>query len=252
MNNALNKNILIAIILIFGISAGILGYLKYKNETTPIPSPTPAQPPEVWETYTNSQLGFSIKYPQMVYGVYRCEPLKPFYVPLKIFEDNENGIAYLTEEYYHEAPYNSELNDYTGPCKKITYTLESLKKEKGKYGNPYLARVFIIKNIKNETDLNKFVKDNYGSGCFVEKKVLWKSQEGVYDIVLKGEDWDKETSLGTTACPISGDYKILYSPEKGKLMSVGLGQECGFGTDYNNQKTYKCYDKEIINSFKFN
>jgi hypothetical protein len=264
-----NKYIIIAIILIFGIGAGILGYLRNKKLTPPIasvspapiqspatsPSPTPnpalTPPPEIWKTYTNSQLGFSIKYPQMVYGVYRCSPNKPFYVPLKAFEDNKNGIVYITEEYYYEAPYNGELNKYTGPCEKITYSLESLIKEREKYSNPFLARVFVIKSIKNDTELNKFIKDNYGSGCLIGSKSPWKPQEGVYEIEIRGEDWNKGSDLGTTTCPINYKYKVLYAPEKNnKVMSVGLGQECGFETDPASE-SHKCYDDEMIDGFKF-
>ncbi len=218
------------------------------SSNSPIATITP--PSEVWETYTNSQLGFSIKYPQTVYGVYRCSPNKPFYVPLKVFEDNKNGIVYISEEYFYEAAYNGELNEYTGPCEKITYSLESLTKEKESNGNPFLVRVFVIKNVKNDTELNKFIKDNYGSGCLVGSKNPWKQQNGVYEITIKGEDWDKGTDLGNTTCPINSNTKVLYAPKKNKAMSVSLGQECGFGTDPNSQ-FYRCYDDKMINSFKF-
>lgn len=277
MNNKINSNnkqIIIAIILILGIGAGILGYLQYRNKTSPVPSISPiasvspsisttpafTPPPEVWETYTNSQLGFSIKYPQMVLGVYRCSPYKPFNVPVKIFEDNKDGIIYMAEEYYYEAPYSSELNDYTGPCEKIIYSLESLKKIRnnvvdinGKVQvneNPFLTRVFVIKNINNNIELTKFIKNTYGSGCIAGSKNIWNQQKGVYEIVIKGEDWDKGADLGTTTCPINAVIKVLYAPEKNKIMSVILGQECGFGTDASSQ-SYKCYDEEMINSFRF-
>lgn len=268
------KYILIAVILIFIISGGILEYFLNKKEPVPVSQkkdiekeeikeeeiapvvPTPSE--EKWETYVSSQLGFSIKYPQMVYGVYKCSPQKPFYVPLKVFEDNENGIIYITEEYYYEVKYDSELNEYTGPCEKIINSLESLNEQRAiivdindkvnlNY-NPFLTRVFVIKNVKNDAELNKFIKDNYGSGCFVEKKEPWE-QKGVYEIKIKGEDWGKGADLGMTTCPWNYVYKILYAPEKNKLMSVNLGQECGFTTDLT--KNYKCYDDEIIANFKF-
>lgn len=252
-----NKYILIVGILIL-IGGGILAYSQKKENDITIPTPSassaPVQspafssiptltpPPEIWETYTNSELGFSIKYPQMVYGSpYRCSPYKPFYVPIKVFEDNKNTITYITQEYYYQAPYSEELKDYTGPCEKITYSLKILQDKKG-WG-------ILIRNIKNETELNKFIKDSYGSGCFIENKTPWK-QNGVYDIIIKGEDWDKFPGPGDTTCSSNYKYKILYTPEKNKIMSVNLGQECSFvinpGTEL-----FKCYDDEMINSFKF-
>lgn len=270
VNISINKNVLIVAILISGIGAGILGYLQYKNNVIPRPSaspsasvppvissssaptPTITPPPEVWETYTNSQLGFSIKYPQMVYGVYKCEPKKSFYTPVKIFEDNGNGITYVTQEYYYQAPYSSELRDYTGPCEKITYSLESLKKEKEEYGNPFLAWVINIKNIKNDVELNKFIKDYYGSTCSIEKKTPWKQQEGVYEITLKGEDWDKEIKSEAAACRLAmSPLVILYKPGIQKIMSVDLGQGCVFGIIETDGKDYQCNDINMINTFRF-
>ncbi len=228
-----------------------------KEDIAPPVISTP--PEEVWKTYASAELGFSIEYPKMVYGIYRCSPKKPFWVPLKVFEDKENGIVYITEEYYYNAPYDGELNKFTGPCEKIINSLEYLKSQRETIidinnkaslnYNPFLTKVFIIKNIKNDIELNKFIKDNYGQGCFVEKKELW-TQKGIYEIKIKGEDWGPETDLGTTTCPMNYVYKILYAPEKNKIMSVNLGQDCGFTTDYNSEN-YKCYDGEMIDSFKF-
>lgn len=114
---------------------------------------------------------------------------------------------------------------------------------------PFLGWSVVIKNIYDDTELDKFIKENYGQGCLIDKKVPAK-QNGVYEIEIKGEDWDKGADLGTTTCPINSVVRVLYSPPKNKLMSVNLGQECTFGTDYNSD-FYKCYDEEMINSFEF-
>jgi len=270
------KYILIAVLLTFAIGGGILSYLLNKKvavsvsqkedvkkeeiqkeeKTAPI---IPIQPKEEWKKFINTESGFSIKYPEMVYGVYKCSPQKPFYVPLKVFEDNENGIVYITEEYYYD-DWDSELQDNAGSCKKIVNSLKYLNSQReiiidindkaSLNYNPFLTKVFIIKNIKNDIELNKFIKDNYGPGCFAGEKELWK-QVGVYEIKIKGEDWGPKTDLGITSCPWNYTYKILYAPEKNKLMSINLGQECGFGTKYISEESYKCYDNEMIDSFRF-
>ncbi len=163
-----NKYIITAGILIL-IVAGSLGYL-WKKGANPVPSvsPTPTPPKEAWETYTNPQLGFSIKYPQSALGLYRCSPNKPFYAPIKVFEDNKNGVTYITEEYYYQAPFSEKLNDYTEPCNKITYSLEMLQNEWSKNdlqegGQSFNLRSektliglgLLVKDIKNETELNE-------------------------------------------------------------------------------------------------
>lgn len=213
---------------------------------------------EIWKDYNSTELSFSIKIPKIVYGVDRCFSNRTIWVPVKVFEDKENGIAYITQEYYYDN-WDSKLQNHTESCKKIIRTIDSLKEEREVVvqindkvqtnANPFLTWVIIIKDINNDAELNKFIKDTYGFGCFIEKKEPWK-QEGVYEIKIKGEDWDEGTDLGNTTCPFNYTYKILYAPEKNKIMSVNLGQECGFTTDPN-FKLYKCYDEEMIDSFEF-
>ena len=276
--NILNdrKYVLIVVILIFIIGGGILGYFLNKKEPVLVsqkedtkkeevqkgeePAPViPTPPEEKWVKYISSELGFSIEYPEMVYGIYKCSPKKPFYVPLKVFEDNENGIVYITEEYYYN-DWDNETQSNTGSCKKIINSLEYLKSQReitigindkaSLNYNPFLTKVFVIKDIKDDIELDEFIKDNYGSGCFANSKKLL-GENGVYEIEIEGEDWNKGTDLGTTTCPINYVYKVLYAPEKNKAMSVNLGQECGFGTQYISEESYKCYDHEMIDGFKF-
>lgn len=244
-------NYLLILLLVVSLTGNVLFYFKIseleeevqKKEdiTLPIIS-TP--PEEVWKTYTSAELGFSIKYPEMVYGSsYRCDSKKPFYVPLKVFEDDKNEIVYIVKEYFYRGKYDEKLGKYIGPCEKITRSLKSLQ---GGWSGGWSI---LFRIVKNEDELNKFIKDNYGKGCFVGEKELWK-QKGVYKIRIEGEDWGPKTDLGTTTCPWSYNYKILYAPKKNKLMSINLGQECGFGTDYNSED-YKCYDDTMIDSFRF-
>lgn len=280
MSKIKNVNyILIAVLLIFIVCGGILSYFLNKKEPIPISKKEnaeikkekiqkeetapiiPVPPKEIWETYTNSELGFSIKYPQMVAGVDKCSSNEKFYVPLKVFEDNANGIVYITEEYYYD-DWDSETQSRTESCKKIINSLEYLKSQReitvdindgvSLNSNPFLTRVFVIKDIKNDIELDKFIKDNYGPSCF-EKDREQKKHSSVYDIIIKGTDWSKDgDSERVMTCARNYMYKILYAPEKNKAMSVKLGQECGFYViDLTNINSPKCYDDIMIDSFRF-
>ncbi len=256
-------NYLLILFLVISLAGNVLFYFKIgaleneiekisQNENQPITTAKDTAKNEdaditykenttLWEEYTNSQLGFSIKFPQLVSETNGCSN-KPIWVPVKIFDNNENGMVFIIEEYYYDN-WDGESQTKTGPCKKTVYSLELLQE------SPVSGWRILIEDIKNESELNKFIKDNYGPGCFAGKKELWK-QNGVYKIEVDGEDWNRpETNLGTTTCPWSYNYKILYAPEKNKIMSVNLGQECAFGTDPSSN--FKCYDDEIIDSFRF-
>ena len=270
-----NSCILIIVILIFIIGGMVLNYSLNKKDFVPVSKKENIEKEEVqkkkdkdtvvsvpskeiWETYTNSELGFSIKYPQMVAGLYSCSPKKSSWVPIKVFEDKKDGIVYITEEYYY-SDWDRETQSNTGSCKKIINSLELLQKEKeemqkGEFSlwwKPFLGWAISTGNIKNENELNKFIKDNYSSGCFAESRNSWQQQAGVYEIKLNGfkDAKGNNTDLGNAVCPVNYVYKILYISEKDKVMSVKLGQECNFRT--NLTKNYKCYDDKMINSFKF-
>lgn len=257
------KCILIVVILVFVISGVVLGYNWAKTDVVSAPVEKSKEAgesvfPEVrWNKYVNHQLGFSIEFPDNVYGGYRCPSEKTIQVPIRAFEDNENGIVYISQEYYYEAERDDKSGERTGPCEKIINSLERLKNKESILGwlpKPFLGWAILIGEVKNKDKLNKFIKENYGPGCSAEDKKFWKlyHQPGVYNISVGGESDNEETTLGTTSCPGAWTtrYKVLYFPEKNKVMTVNLGQDCNF-FNYFDTEFYQCYDEEMINSFKF-
>lgn len=207
-----------------------------------------------WTSYTNSQLGFSVKIPLEVDSIYRCpDSRQAGNTPLVVFEDNENGSVYISQEYYYDANWSQSKQDFTGECNKISYSLEILKQEEkrqdllGLSSHPFLGWKIIINNPKDDSDIADFIKQNFGSTCVISSKTL--AGDGIYNIKMKGEDWNTVNGFGN--CPINFSYRVIYSPEKHKLMSVILGQECTFGTDPLILSSYQCYDEEMIKSFKF-
>jgi hypothetical protein len=200
----------------------------------------------VWKNYINPNMGFSMKIPSEVSGLYKCPAQETILVPVETFEDNENGVVYISQEYYYKAEWDSRLQEFSGSCKKIEYSsalLESEAEENYTH-KPLLGWAIVVKNIKDESELDGFIKEIYGSGCSAGQKTPW-TQSGVYEIPVLTDG----TDLGNTTCPVgwTSAKKVLYSPKENKIMSVILGQECTFWIKYSS----KCYDEEMVNSFKF-
>lgn len=195
-----------------------------------------------WIKYTNTELGFSMLIPRETNGMVRCSNMSAVNVPVRIFEDNQNGVVYISQEYYYDA-WDNDSQKFTDQCQKIFLALESLK------SNNILAWKIIINNPKNEADVLKYVKDNFGTTCIIKDKDLLPN--GDYKISLIGSDTGNKDEPWYGSCMLNFHYKIIYSPEKHKLMSVALGQECKFGTNPAVASSYQCYDDTMIQSFKF-
>jgi hypothetical protein len=210
-----------------------------------------------WINYSNSVLGFSIKIPLEVPTLYRCDNKQAGNTPLRVFEDNQSGAVYISQEYYYDANWSQAEQKFIGGCDKINYSLELLKREEatkylsGLASHPFLGWKIIIDNPKSENEVDNFVKKNFGSNCGIISKDL--QEDGNYQIKIKGRDLiENGAGVMDENCYTNFVYKIIYSPEKNKLMSTILGQECTFGTDPSIRSSYQCYDDTIIKSFKFN
>jgi hypothetical protein len=208
-----------------------------------------------WIEYSNDTLGFSIKIPPESYGMYRCSPRKAISVPIKIYEDIPNNAVYIAEEYYYSA--DDYGTDNEGECKKTIQSVELFKeeveesKDNGYFNiKPRLGWKMIINNIKEEGDILKYVKENFGTGCITQNKLLKES--GNYEIYLTGDGKKEESDPWWGDCYLNFAYKIIYSPDKQKMMSVVLGQEGTFQTNPEESSTYQYYEDEMLKSFKFN
>jgi hypothetical protein len=238
-----NKNILI---VLFYISLLIISIVFFYNKTKNKNFNLEESNENIeWNLYHNEDLGFSIKVPLKVATVCKCPNNAMVNVPIKIFENDKKGIVYITPEYYYDASWSSEEQKFTKECTKIIYSSDMLEVKEVK--KPFLGWKFNINNIESEEDLLMAIKDNFGSTCEIKDKV--KDEQGNYEISLYGSDWDFNDGL-ESRCMINYSYRIIFCPNKGKMMSVILGQECTFGTDPN-IKSYYCYDEDMINSFRF-
>jgi len=185
-----------------------------------------------WDLYHNEDLGFSMNIPLEVATVYKClDRGEKEYVPVKVFEDNENGLVYMALEYY-----------YDDNCEKVILSPELLE------GIPksFFGWKISINDLNSEDDILDIMKNDFGSSCVID--TMKEKDLGEYKITLKGADWSNENGWGN--CLINYTYDIIYSEKNNKLMSIVLGQECTFGT-YPDSIPYYCYDNDMVKSFSF-
>ena len=230
-----------------------------QEPVAPTPTPLPSQIvrlDETWFQYTNYQLGFSIKFPGTTispYGTckwteengdhsYRPEPL---YVPLKIFEDGDT--TYIAGEYYHEligetkeTGADGTTRSFFAGCQAVMNNLELLRDPENYYQT---AWKIVARAVRDDGELDAFIKSRYGSGCRLGEKVA-SSQDGVYDVRILGDGKD----LPETQCPLNYATVVKYYPAGSKVIAWDLGQAPRFAADV----AYSTiYDQEMVNSFEF-
>lgn len=251
------------ITLVVGVALGVGGLLAYQKLSTPKPvatvsptpitqdtststaSPTPAQVSTItsidntWNLYTNNKFGFSIKVPKLIAGESHNNCPSNYAVSTAIYDDNIG--VYITDEYFYEYPQNNV-------CQKTINNLSIIDQRANQWksgqGNPLFVPNnwhIITANASNDSELESFIKSNYGTGCKLGAKSL--SSTGMYDVKIQGDGLD----LGVSKCPINFVYSLKYSPELRKAATWGVGQAVTFSSpDYK-----QSYDSEMINSFKF-
>jgi hypothetical protein len=196
-----------------------------------------------WNTYINKQLGFSIETPPEVYSSFHCGS---DFEPVRILEDNADESVYIFQDYYD--------NGQDGQCLKIVRSLDDLIKETGVapfdyFPKPIFGWDIMVNDVKNDQDVLKYVKQNFGSTCIISSKEL--QQDGSYQIVITGSDGGKDGGPWYGTCSLDFAHKVIYLPQKNKMMSVQMGQECTFqNSDPVSSSDYQCYDEDMIKSFK--
>lgn len=242
----MKKWIKILIIVVFIFIGLFLFSLSTKKESTPTPINEDTAvnikrdvDTSNWQKYINDQLGFSIKIPPETHCIDRCSGSKDSLAPVKIFQDNNNNAAYITPEYYYD--YRDKK------CEKIEISLASLEAQ-GIIAKPFLAWKIDVIKVYNLDDIKKFIKNYFPENCVFESQKI--NDDGTYDISITGDDWANGGMVNST-CPMEMHYKILYSPEKHKLISVKLPVDYDFFVYDDSLGGLKNYDQEMIKSLKF-
>lgn len=213
--------------------------------TIAAPTPTPVGPSltsvdVIWNLYTNSNLGFSIKIPKISTGGAPCTFENNSYrpatgpVPVKVFEE-PNGV-YLAHEYRYELTgetIEGGIHNFSG-CEKADNTLAYLQSE-----SPRTWHI-VSQSITSDAQLTAFIKAQFQPACNLGEKTV-STQPGVFDVKVLGDG--KEP--GESECWLNYMYVLKYSPEKQRAWKWDLGQAVTFYGEGNEE-----YDSEMKNSFK--
>ena len=166
-----------------------------------------------WELYTNYDLGFSLKVLKEVES----------YGELEIIEDGD--IVYLVGD--KEYSYDLILES-------LASTGTDFERVQG------IPWAILVKEVSNDSELDNFLKQKYGSGCSLGEKTV-SGQTGVFDIQIQGDG----KNLGETECPLNFATIVKYTPSKGLVASWDIGQDVNFFVDGEG------VDNEMIESFQF-
>ena len=210
---------------------------------------------ETWNTYINHELGFSIKVPkEMMHYDGSCKWVEKEHsyrpkaapVSVQVFEDIDNNIVYISSEYFYELA--GKIEEVSGnrftKCNKIINSLELLKKGSG--GSNW---EIVMRKVANDSELEQFIKERYGAGCGLGKKVPTEGaikQEGVYSVGIDtggARDIDEAMEIG---CVVNYITVLKYFPARNRVISWDMGQAFTFSGLKD-----VVYDSEMFNSFRF-
>ncbi|MDD4531563.1 MAG: hypothetical protein PHH21_02540 [Candidatus Pacebacteria bacterium] len=165
-----------------------------------------------WISYSNQRLGFSMKIPPEITCANRCSK-DNLLVPVKIIEDGDS--VYIVPEHYYD------LGE-SGKCEKIVYDIGLLKKQQEGSINPFLGWKIDVASVSGVDGIDRFVKDNFGESCSIGNGNL--KNEGLEEISIVGTDWPDLNS----SCSREMHYKIIYSSESRRVLSVKKGIDYDF------------------------
>jgi hypothetical protein len=97
-------------------------------------------------------------------------------------------------------------------------------------------------SVKNENELDGFLKKRFGSSCSVDE-IKNLNRGDTFSVKIKGDGKD----LGESKCLINYMYEVFYSPKNKLVVAFSRGQD----VSYVNEKTDDIYDGEMYESFTF-
>jgi hypothetical protein len=178
---------------------------------------------EKWNLYTNYDVGFSIKLPKK--DDYSGE--------IGILKDKDEDIFYI---WSHKDIISKKYNRI--------FDLNTLDR-------PIIDTYKIIfkKNIKNDNDLENFIKERYGEYCSLGEKQK-TSYEDTIDVMIDKSSWtdfdhDNNEFDPKDVCFLNYATQLKYFPSKKMIATWNIGQAVNFMIDGEG------VDEEISDSFHF-
>ncbi|MSR86872.1 hypothetical protein EXS70_01730 [Candidatus Peribacteria bacterium] len=103
----------------------------------------------------------------------------------------------------------------------------------------------VSKTIRNDTELESFIKERYGKDCVSGQKAM-TAQEGTFDVKISGftpfDDPDGD-------CVVNYATVIRYSPSRQQVISWHMGQDVSFVSG--KYPNWYVYDDDVVKSFRF-
>jgi hypothetical protein len=241
------KKIFLSLLLFFLFPLILTGCKPKKLRTLTKPSELVSLD-DVWNQYTNYDLGFSLKIPKQSnnhYGACKWKGdegdqsyrLVSQMTPIKVFE-HEKGV-FIDHEYQNQLTGETvepEGRTSYGGCEKQTNSVTTLQNQEA----PHTWDIN-VESVPDETALTAFIQKRFGSGCQMGEKTE-TDQAGVFKVEVKGDNLPPMQSQ----CFLNYAYVLLYIPEQNKVITWNLGQnETFYTSDWQNS-----YDAEMRESFK--
>jgi len=209
---------------------------------------------DVWNLYTNNEVGFSIQLPKMMMamngacvwneerGSYQWEMAR---VPASVFEDSDviyiaGETFYLLEGRREEATGDGGIRVFFDECSEMANSLDFLRDPESYYQQMWKLD---IEDELSKADLESFLKSRYGAGCSLGE-ISASDQEGVFDVSILGDG----KSLEETLCPLNFGTVVKYYPVGNTVIAWDTGQAYTFPADEINSVTY---DQEMVDSFRY-
>lgn len=205
-------------------------------------SSTIASLDDTWNLYTNNKSGFSIRIPKTVgEDMHNNCKIEISDIPVVVFDDSTG--SYITVKSFLE--YATDSNGEI--CPKTDNSLDTISERKNPLinnrSNPLFIPInwhIIVAKAENDSEIESFIKTNYGAACKLGAKTL--SGNGVYDVKIISDGLDFENSK----CIINFALALKYSPHFKKIATWDMGQSIGFSSS-----KYESYDSKMAESFKF-
>jgi len=181
----------------------------------------------LWNRYTNYDLGFTIKFPKKTnWGGANHKP--------EIIEDGE--IVYITSS-------DIQKNEVL----KIKESNKSIfEKANG------VSFAILVQKASGEKDLDKFIKNRYDTTCNFDG-IKETKQKGVFEVLFSGDAGGEDNFGPPTNCFINYTTVVRYSPSKELVAAWDIGQAINFD-DGDILKDYPAgvgLDMIISDSFEF-